>query len=70
MLASLIAWASASPLIQRILVPALTEALTRFFEKQASKIEARGAVKAAKSAKTAEQIRDASKRISDATARR
>jgi hypothetical protein len=66
---SWIARLAASPLVARILIPAISNALHQFFESQAKKLETRGAVKAAKAAKTAEQIREASKRLSDASTR-
>jgi hypothetical protein len=58
-----------SPLLARIIVPALARALATFFQNQAAKIELRTAVKAAKAAKTSEELRLASSKLSDASAR-
>lgn len=69
----LLAWIakiSSNPLVARVLVPVLSRVLSDFFERQAGKLEVRAAVKLAKTEKTVEGLREASKRLSDSTARR
>lgn len=69
----LLAWLgkiAAHPFVARILLPAITSALTDFLNRQAGKLEVKTAVKAAKAAKTAEELRNASKKLSDASRRR
>lgn len=58
-----------SPLFQKLVVPILGNALARFFESQAKRLEVKAAVKSAKAASTADQLREASKKLTDATNR-
>lgn len=67
---ALVARLMANPFVANLIVPALSRALTNFFEKQANRIELKGAIKASKAAQTAEEIRDASKKLSDSASRR
>ncbi len=53
----------------RVLVPALSKALADFFESHAKKLEEKSAVKTAKAASTAEELRIASRKLSDASSR-
>jgi len=66
---SLLAKLAESPVVQSILVPSIVKLLSSFFESTARKLEIRSAVRAAKAAKKAEELRDASKRLSDSTRR-
>lgn len=56
-----------NPIVVKILVPSLTNALSRVFHRWADRLEHNQAIKAARAAKTAEELRDASKKLSDAT---
>jgi len=58
-----------SPLIAKILIPAVTGAITSFLEARSRDIERRAAIKAAKAAKTVEELREASRRLSNTTRR-
>jgi hypothetical protein len=69
-LAWLVGKLAASPLISRLLIPAIAKALGDFFARQADRIDLRAAVKTVRAAKTAEEMRNASKKLSDATNRR
>jgi hypothetical protein len=57
------------PIFQKLIVPILGNAIARFFERQAAKLELKSAVKSAKAASTADQLREASKRLTDASNR-
>jgi hypothetical protein len=59
-----------SPVVSGILIPTLSRALEGFFIRLSNQIEEKGALKQAKAAKTAEELRAASKRLSDATSRK
>ncbi len=69
-LAGLIAKLAESPLVANVLFPSIVRFLTNFFEAHAKRIELSGAVQAVKGAQNAEQLRLASKRLTDATARK
>lgn len=66
---SVLAKIASSPIFVNVLVPSLARALESFFKAAASRIESRSAIKAAKAAKTAEELREASKRLTSASAR-
>ncbi len=70
MILSWLAKLATHPLVVSVLVPSLTKALENFFERAAGRCERRSAVTQAKAAKTAEELREASRRLSDSTARR
>lgn len=55
------------PLFQKLIVPILGNAIARFFERQAARLETKLAVKQAKVAKTADDLRAASKKLTDAS---
>jgi hypothetical protein len=67
--AALIAKILESPVVAGILIPSLSRALENFFKAQADRIEENSARKAAKAAKTAEELRLASIKLSDASRR-
>jgi hypothetical protein len=50
-------------------VPILVDAAIKLFNRLADRLETKSAVKAAKAARTADQLREASKRLTDATNR-
>lgn len=56
------------PWVANILVPSIARALVSLFERGAQRLEVKSAVKAAKAAQTAEELRNASKKLSDALA--
>jgi hypothetical protein len=58
-----------SPLITKLLVPVLGDAIAKFFERQATRLETKAAVKSARAASTADQLREASKKLTDASNR-
>jgi hypothetical protein len=58
-----------SPTVSGILIPVLSRALTDFFQRAANRVEESAAIRAAKAAKTAEELRLASKKLSDASRR-
>lgn len=59
-----------SPIVASVLIPALSDALSKFFARQADRLELRAAIRVAKVGKTADDLRDASKRLTDAASRR
>lgn len=67
---ALLAKIASYPLVVQVLIPALAGALARFLEDQASRIKISDAVADAKKAKTQEELREASRKLSDASARR
>jgi hypothetical protein len=69
LIASLIASIASSPIVQKILIPAISDALSRLFERWANRLELKAAVKQVKAAKTSDQLRAASKALGDATKR-
>ncbi len=64
-----IAKLASSPVFVNVIAPWIARGLTAFFEHQAARLETKGAVTQAKAAKTAEELREASKRLSDASRR-
>lgn len=66
---SLLAKIASHPLVAGVLIPSIAQAIQGFLEKMASRCERRAAVTQAQAAKTAEELRDASKRLSDSTRR-
>lgn len=67
---ALLARIATHPLVARVLIPSLAGALAEWFEKQANRIALNTAFKSARQAKTAEELRAASKKLSDASTRR
>lgn len=68
----ILAWLAdlvSSPLVTKLVVPILGDALAKFFEKRAAALEVKSAVKAASAAKTAEEFREASRRLTEASNR-
>jgi hypothetical protein len=59
-----------NPLVVNVLAPAIANALHRFMDRLANDLEERNARKLAKNAKTIEELKNASKALSDATTRR
>lgn len=57
------------PLVATVLIPSITAALTRFLDRMASRCERSGAVKQAKAAKTAKELRDAAESLTNSTRR-
>jgi hypothetical protein len=57
------------PLVEKLILPILGKWIAGWFERQAVKLETKSAVKAAKAASTADQLREASKKLTDATNR-
>ena len=68
-LSSAVASVASHPLMTRILVPAVMGAVSRKLDELALKYELKAAVKQAKAAQTAQELRDASRRLSDSTRR-
>lgn len=66
---ALLARLASSPLVSRLLIPALSQYLAEFFYRKARESEYAAALKRAKVGKTAEEIRLASKKLSDASRR-
>ena len=64
-----IAKIASHPLIARVLYPAAVEGVRRWLDQKAKQHEMRAAVTAAKSAKTIQELKDASRKLSDATRR-
>lgn len=60
---------SSHPFVQGVMVPAVSHVLAGAASKLANRIEESSAIKAAKAAKTAQELRDASIRLSDASRR-
>lgn len=58
-----------NPVVANLIIPSLSRAFANFFQNQAAKLELKNAVKTARIAKTSEELRVASKRLSDATDR-
>ncbi len=58
-----------SPLVSKLLIPVLGDALAKFFERQAARLEMKSAVKSAKVAQTAADLREASRKLTDASNR-
>ncbi len=58
-----------NPLVQKLIIPVLGDAIAKFFERQAAKLQLKLAVRAAKTAKTVEDLREASKKLTDASNR-
>lgn len=59
-----------SELATKVLVPSISAALVTFFTKAANRIEDKAVNRAALAAKTSEELREASKKLSDASSRR
>lgn len=59
----------AHPLVERILLPIFGKWLAGWLERQAEKLKVKMAVKAAKTAKTVEDLREASRKLTDASNR-
>lgn len=53
-----------------MVIPALAAAIQDYLLKTANRLEEKSAVNAAKAAKTAEEFRDASKKLTDSASRR
>lgn len=64
-----IATVASHPVVTRILFPAVTTAVMSWIDKQANRIETKAAINQAKAAQTAQELRDASRRLSDSTRR-
>lgn len=58
------------PWVAGILIPSLSKALVSLFERGAQRLEVKTAIKTARAAETAEELRVASKKLSDALANR
>lgn len=62
--------AATHPTVVRVLLPRLAEALGQYFARKAGQVEVKTAVRVARAAKTAEDLRLASQRLTDAANRR
>ncbi len=56
-----------SPVVSKVILPWFGDWLAGLFERKAEKLETRAAVKVVKAAKTADELREASRRLSDAS---
>lgn len=59
-----------NPVVRKVIIPAVGRALEKVFDKAIGRIKTKSAVKAAKAAKTVEELREASKKLSESSARR
>ena len=57
------------PFFTRFVVPVLGDAIAKFFERQALRLETKNAIKSAKVAQTADALREASRKLTDASNR-
>ncbi len=58
-----------SPIVTKLLIPIFGDALAKFFERQALKLETKAAIRSAKVAQTAADLREASRKLTDASNR-
>lgn len=58
------------PVVARVIVPAVSRALERIFDRAGKKLQTKTAVKAAKAAKTIQEFDDAARKLADAAARK